>query len=38
VGGIFGALNDPSEFIRGGIFWMIPLTPAFIVHEMAQQP
>tara|TARA_B000000557_G_scaffold253336_1_gene242348 strand:- start:573 stop:1151 length:579 start_codon:yes stop_codon:yes gene_type:complete len=37
VGGIFGALNAPSEFIRGGIFWMIPIVPAFIVHEVAHK-
>ena len=37
VGGIFGALNDPSEFVRGGIFWIIPIAPAFIVHEMAHK-
>jgi Zn-dependent protease len=37
VGGIFGALNDPSEFVRGGIFWMIPIAPAFIVHEVAHK-
>ena len=37
VGGIFGALNAPSEFIRGGIFWMIPAAPAFIVHELAHK-
>ena len=37
TGGIFGALNAPSEFIRGGIFWMIPIVPAFIVHEVAHK-
>jgi Zn-dependent protease len=37
VGGIYEALNDPSEFVRGGIFWIIPIAPAFIVHEMAHK-
>ena len=31
------AWNSPSKFIRGGIFWMIPIVPAFIVHELAHK-
>ena len=37
VGGIFGALNSPSAFLMGGLFWMIPAAPAFIVHELAHK-
>ena len=37
VGGIFGALNSPSAFFMGGLFWMIPAAPAFIVHELAHK-
>ena len=37
VGGIFGALEFPTTFILGGIFWIIPLAPAFIVHEVAHK-
>ena len=37
VGGIFGALNSPSAFLIGGLFWMIPAAPAFIVHELAHK-
>ena len=37
VGGIFGALEFPTAFIIGGIFWIIPLAPAFTVHEIAHK-
>tara|TARA_B100000214_G_C23974182_1_gene631835 strand:+ start:1971 stop:2831 length:861 start_codon:yes stop_codon:yes gene_type:complete len=37
VDGIFGALNSPKAFIVGGIFWMIPAAPAFIIHELAHK-
>ena len=37
VDGIFGALEFPAAFIIGGIFWIIPIAPAFIVHEVAHK-
>ena len=37
VGGIIGAMKYPIIFIVGGIFWIIPAAPAFIVHEIAHK-
>ena len=37
VGGILPALNSPIAFVMGGIFWLIPVAPAFIVHELAHK-
>jgi Zn-dependent protease len=37
VNGIFGALEYPYSFVMGGVFWIIPLAPAFIVHEVAHK-
>ncbi len=34
---IFETLNHPSAFFMGGLFWMIPAAPAFIVHELAHK-
>ena len=37
VNGIFGEYFTLSNFIRGGIFFIIPAAPAFIVHELAHK-
>ena len=37
VGGILGAISSPAQFIIGGIFWIIPAAPAFIIHEIAHK-
>jgi len=37
VGGIIGAMQYPIIFIVGGFFWIIPVAPAFIVHEIAHK-
>ena len=37
VNGIFGDYFTLSNFIRGGIFFIIPAAPAFIVHELAHK-
>ena len=36
-GGILGAISSPAQFIIGGIFWIIPAAPAFIIHEIAHK-
>ena len=34
VGGIFGALNAPYQFIIGGLVYFVALAPAFLLHEI----
>lgn len=37
VGGIFGALNAPYQFIIGGLVYFVALAPAFLLHEIAHK-
>ena len=37
VGGIMGALSNPTVFFVGGIVYAIAIAPAFLVHETAHK-
>ena len=37
TGGIFGAISQPMSFIIGGIIYFIAISPAFVLHEVAQK-
>jgi Zn-dependent protease len=37
VQGIFGALENPTLFIVGGIVYLVALAPAFLLHEIAHK-